>query len=209
MPLPRKRCLGPKNRLRICPTDLRRVWGPIRAERASDFLKPSVGHLATKARFAPIGDRAGIGRGKQGIENCEQRVVGRRADNRQWRRCPSAEKHRLASSLGGAGEPEASPLVSSNEPFRYIAYKAHGSVPMNRAGGRSWPLADRPRPPPMTEKRKLAAILAADVVGYSRLAGADEERTLARLRALRSDLIDPAIAVHHGRVVKRTGDGAS
>ena len=60
----------------------------------------------------------------------------------------------------------------------------------------------------MTEKRKLAAILAADVVGYSRLAGADEERTLARLRALRSDLIDPAVAVHHGRVVKRTGDGS-
>ena len=56
----------------------------------------------------------------------------------------------------------------------------------------------------MAETRKLAAILAADVVGYSRLAGADEERTLARLRALRSDLIDPTIAVHHGRVVKRT-----
>jgi adenylate cyclase len=56
-------------------------------------------------------------------------------------------------------------------------------------------------------ERKLAAILAADVVGYSRLAGADEERTLARLRALRSDLIDPTIAVHNGRVVKRTGDG--
>jgi len=60
----------------------------------------------------------------------------------------------------------------------------------------------------MSESRKLAAILAADVVGYSRLAGADEDRTLARLRALRSDLIDPTIAVHHGRVVKRTGDGA-
>ncbi|MGA2794825.1 MAG: adenylate/guanylate cyclase domain-containing protein [Roseiarcus sp.] len=60
----------------------------------------------------------------------------------------------------------------------------------------------------MVETRKLAAILAADVVGYSRLAGADEDRTLARLRALRSDLIDPTIAVHKGRVVKRTGDGA-
>jgi adenylate cyclase len=60
----------------------------------------------------------------------------------------------------------------------------------------------------MTEARKLAAILVSDVVGYSRLAGADEDRTLARLRALRSDLIDPTIAVHHGRVVKRTGDGA-
>jgi adenylate cyclase len=56
--------------------------------------------------------------------------------------------------------------------------------------------------------RKLAAILAADVVAYSRLAGADEERTLARLRALRSDLIDPIVSVHHGRIVKRTGDGA-
>ena len=60
----------------------------------------------------------------------------------------------------------------------------------------------------MGETRKLAAILVSDVVGYSRLAGADEDRTLARLRALRSDLIDPTIAVHHGRVVKRTGDGA-
>src|SRR3569833_2754419 len=60
----------------------------------------------------------------------------------------------------------------------------------------------------MTESRKLAAILVADVVGYSRLAGADEDRILARLRALRSDLIDPTLAVHNGRVVKRTGDGA-
>src|SRR5271154_5211345 len=59
----------------------------------------------------------------------------------------------------------------------------------------------------MSDTRKIAAILAADVAGYSRLVGADEDRTLARLRALRSDLIDPTIAVHHGRVVKRTGDG--
>jgi adenylate cyclase len=60
----------------------------------------------------------------------------------------------------------------------------------------------------MAETRRLAAILASDVVGYSRLAGADEDRILARLRALRSDLIDPTIAVHNGRVVKRTGDGS-
>jgi TolB-like protein/class 3 adenylate cyclase len=60
----------------------------------------------------------------------------------------------------------------------------------------------------MAETRKLAAILAADVVGFSRLTRADEDRTLARLRALRSDLIDPTIAVYNGRVVKRTGDGA-
>jgi hypothetical protein len=58
----------------------------------------------------------------------------------------------------------------------------------------------------MSETRKLAAILVSDVAGYSRLAGADEERTLARLRALRSDLIDPTIALYHGRIVKRTRD---
>jgi adenylate cyclase len=60
----------------------------------------------------------------------------------------------------------------------------------------------------MAETRKLAAILCSDVVGFSRLAGADEDRILARLRSLRSDLIDPTIAVHNGRVVKRTGDGS-
>jgi TolB-like protein/class 3 adenylate cyclase len=60
----------------------------------------------------------------------------------------------------------------------------------------------------MSEIRKLAAILVSDVVGYSRLAGADEDRILARLRALRSDLIDPTISVHRGRIVKRTGDGS-
>ena len=60
----------------------------------------------------------------------------------------------------------------------------------------------------MSETRKIAAILVADIVGYSRLAAADEDRILARLRALRSDLIDPTIAVHHGRIVKHTGDGS-
>jgi adenylate cyclase len=68
---------------------------------------------------------------------------------------------------------------------------------MQNAGGRA-----------MSETRKIAAILVSDIVGYSRLAGADEDRILARLRALRSDLIDPTIALHHGRVVKRTGDGS-
>jgi adenylate cyclase len=60
----------------------------------------------------------------------------------------------------------------------------------------------------MAGTRKIAAILVADVVGYSRLAGADEDRTLSRLRGLRSDLIDPAIDAHRGRIVKRTGDGS-
>src|ERR1700749_1056021 len=60
----------------------------------------------------------------------------------------------------------------------------------------------------MSGPRKIGRTRAADVVGLSKLAGADEDRTLARLRALRSDLTDPTIAVHHGRVVKRTGDGS-
>jgi TolB-like protein/class 3 adenylate cyclase/Tfp pilus assembly protein PilF len=56
-------------------------------------------------------------------------------------------------------------------------------------------------------ERRLAAILAADVAGYSRLMGADEVGTLAALRALRRELVDPAIAAHKGRIVKTTGDG--
>ena len=60
----------------------------------------------------------------------------------------------------------------------------------------------------MAETRKIAAILAADVVGFSRMTSADEDGTLARLRALRGDLIDPTVAAHNGRVFKRTGDGA-
>ena len=59
----------------------------------------------------------------------------------------------------------------------------------------------------MSQTRRLAAILAADVVGYSRLMGADEEGTLERLKALRHELVDPKIAEHRGRIVKTTGDG--
>ena len=59
----------------------------------------------------------------------------------------------------------------------------------------------------MSQTRRLAAILAADVAGYSRLMGADEEGTLERLKALRRELVDPKIAEHHGRIVKTTGDG--
>ena len=57
------------------------------------------------------------------------------------------------------------------------------------------------------EQRKLAAIVAADVVGYSRLMGRDETGTLAALKAVRQDVVDPAIASHGGRIVKTTGDG--
>ena len=58
-------------------------------------------------------------------------------------------------------------------------------------------------------ERRLAAILAGDVSGYSRLMGQDETGTLARLRALRRELIDPEIAEHKGRIVKTTGDGVA
>jgi adenylate cyclase len=60
---------------------------------------------------------------------------------------------------------------------------------------------------PVRVERRLAAILAADVAGYSRLIEADEEGTLSRLKALRVELIDPKIAEHRGRIVKTTGDG--
>ena len=59
----------------------------------------------------------------------------------------------------------------------------------------------------MSQARRLAAILAADIAGYSRLMGADEEGTLERLKVLRRELLDPKIAEHHGRIVKNTGDG--
>src|SRR6516225_8882887 len=59
----------------------------------------------------------------------------------------------------------------------------------------------------MAATRRLAAILAADVAGYSRLIGSDEQGTLQRLKAVRAELIDPAIAAHRGRIVKTTGDG--
>lgn len=75
------------------------------------------------------------------------------------------------------------------------------TAPAHPPAGRGADPATRPR------QRKLAAILAADISGFSRLARAEEDRTLARLRALRSDLIDPAVSLHGGRVVKRTGDG--
>ena len=56
-------------------------------------------------------------------------------------------------------------------------------------------------------ERRLAAVLAADVAGYSRLMGRDEEGTLAELKSLRKTLLDPTIAAHRGRIVKTTGDG--
>jgi adenylate cyclase len=61
----------------------------------------------------------------------------------------------------------------------------------------------------MSAPRKLSAILAADVAGYSRLTGLDEEGTLKRLRELRRELIDPAVSLRYGRIVKTTARPAS
>jgi formylglycine-generating enzyme required for sulfatase activity/class 3 adenylate cyclase len=68
-------------------------------------------------------------------------------------------------------------------------------------GGRDDP------PPPDGPERRLAAIVAADIAGYSRLMGLDEEGTLARIKRQRRELIEPTIAEHHGRLIKYTGDG--
>ena len=78
------------------------VWGLPDCGNSPATLRSRLRGTWDQGLVCAIGDRTGIGRGKQGIENCEQRVVGRRAYNRQRRRCTSAEKHRLASSLGGA-----------------------------------------------------------------------------------------------------------
>jgi adenylate cyclase len=101
--------------------------------------------------------------------------------------------------------PGPAPWMSRQRVFQcslgWALIRASGSVV-----ARCYPLGTRA----VTERhvqRRLAAILAADIAGYSRLTGADEEGTLERLRALRLELIDPAVAEHHGRIVKTTGDG--
>ena len=105
----------------------------------------------------------------------------------------------LRTAPQGEGEGCLGVAVSPSISLRYRVSRISPGLRARLAAGRG---------SPMSETRKIAAILVADVVGYSRLAGADEDRTLSRLRGLRSDLIDPAIAAHHGRIVKRTGDGS-
>ena len=61
--------------------------------------------------------------------------------------------------------------------------------------------------PTTSSERKLTAVVVADVVGYSRLTAEDEEGTIDRLRRLRSEIVDPAVARYHGRLIKTLGDG--
>ena len=126
------------------------------------------------------------------------------ATSNNWEVAPAATVKYLLFDFGGrtATVEEASQLsIAANAEFttahQKLIYNVADAYFMLDGAGDA-----------MGETRKLAAILVADVVGYSRLAGADEDRTLARLRGLRSDLIDPAIAAHHGRIIKRTGDGS-
>ena len=72
---------------------------------------------------------------------------------------------------------------------------------------RPLPSGKHPAPPGGTAVRRLAAITAGDIAGYSRLMGLDEEGTLARLKRIQRELIEPTIAEHHGRMIKTTGDG--
>src|SRR6266404_6031347 len=94
-----------------------------------------------------------------------------------------------------AFKPELSHPRRKSRNVRAVLYK--GLRYALKAGGLTW----------MASPRRLAAILAADVAGYSRLMGADEEGTHERLKSLRRELVDPKIAEHHGRIVKTTGDG--
>ena len=73
--------------------------------------------------------------------------------------------------------------------------------------GQVLPIGGGPLLPGERVERRLAAVLAADIAGYSRLMGRDEERTLAQLKAFRKTVVDPGIATHRGRIVKTTGDG--
>src|SRR5512143_444716 len=85
--------------------------------------------------------------------------------------------------------------------------QSHSHLIAQQPGGSSDPPEKTGAVPVAREHRKLAAIVAADVVGYSRLMGRDESGTLAALKALRREVVDPKIDAHNGRIVKTTGDG--
>src|SRR5258708_19168404 len=99
--------------------------------------------------------------------------------------------------------------MCSQRVFRLLTHLGHWAIGHRLIFLLNSYLISRPRCVLREERveRRLAAILAADIAGYSRLMGANEEGTLARLKAVRKALVDPAIASHRGRIVKTTGDG--
>jgi class 3 adenylate cyclase len=117
------------------------------------------------------------------------------ARRRDWTAGANNSKVRLGSGYSAlcqiSGKRRSRGAMFRHTLGRRVCYAP--SVGENMSGGRI--------------ERRLAAILAADVVGYSRLMGTDEEGTLTRLKSLRNELIDPGIAEHKGRIVKTTGDG--
>src|SRR6516165_5341981 len=135
-------------------------------------------------------------------------IFARAASLRSAIALPGCPPRPSRPSCGGAGSVAAvarslpnlndGKLLGGFGGLQYVRKSARGSrgrIAQGRTGGA------------MTQTRRLAAILAADVAGYSRLIGADEGGTLERLRALRRELLDPKIAEHKGRLVKTTGDG--
>src|SRR5690348_7790580 len=80
-------------------------------------------------------------------------------------------------------------------------------IPVGASGRRCGTIGAAREPMKQPVERRLAAIFAADVAGYSRLMGADEEGTHERLMAHRRELVDPKVGLHRGRIVKTTGDG--
>ena len=147
------------------------------------------------------------------------RISSAAASMRQWQSCSSRSQER--SELRGdlsLVSPPATPILGRLDEAREIVARLRAITPvvmpdvsyLSQPGApRAVPVGPAPggRRGDMSQTRRLAAILAADVAGYSRLMGADEEGTLERLKALRRELLDPKIAEHQGRIVKTTGDG--
>ena len=156
---------------------------------------------------------------------CCNRAPTRRSSGSKRRAAPSRPTVSFTACLASAyalkGETERAAAelaearrLSGEGSYSSIARLKAGRIVRGAEGPRlvrshlfRWPAQGRDAGGVMASTRRLAAILAADVAGYSRLMGADEEGTLERLKAHRRQLIDPKIAEHRGRIVKTTGDG--
>jgi TolB-like protein/class 3 adenylate cyclase/Flp pilus assembly protein TadD len=132
----------------------------------------------------PPGKAAEVAHARRGTATAGQGLPRRRS--REWE---------TMRRRGKAGNRSPAPRRCAPDIFLRLLYHGLGA-------------GSGPPPGERFMERRLAAILAADVVGYTRLMGVDEAGTLARLKALRAEVIDPEIAEHNGRLVKLMGDGA-